>query len=125
MAVRPREMSPHRRGTTEIERAEILVWHEAGKSIREIVMRTGKARSTVHDIIKQARERPKNPITNAKRVRRPPKLSETVKRKLVRHTTSNPQDTLAALATLSKSGTRICKSTVRTVLANSGVCTQT
>ena len=110
-----------RRELTEAERSEILTWHKAGKSIRQIKALVNRSESTIHGVIRRAKERPENPTATAKRSGRPAKLTVTAKRKLVRYATQNPRDTLAMLTTPSKSGSRLAKGTVRTVLKASGV----
>lgn len=114
-------MSLKIRETTEAERVEILTWHQAGKSLCQIKAIVKKPQTTIYDIIKRAQERPDNPVATAKRSGRPPKLSATAERKLVRHATTHTQDTLAMLTIPSKSGSQFSKPTVRKVLKTVGV----
>lgn len=112
---------PRRKETTEVQRAKVLTWYIAGRTIWEIVIEEGIPRAIVYNIIRRAREHPNHPIKNTEWSGGPGKLTETAKRKLVRHATLHSWDTIAAIWTPGKSGVHLSRNTVRRTLAASGV----
>jgi transposase len=109
---------------TESRRAFIWGLHIAGLTIRSISEQAGCPKSTVGRTILQVTEnlanKADNPFRSKPRLGRPPKLDERAVRHLVRCATAERTDTLAALATPSKSGLQINRSTVRAILKANG-----
>jgi transposase len=117
MAVVPktsrREVKPH-------VRSVILDRYRQGQSVPQIIAATNKARSTIISIIDRYKDEAEPTFQNKPRSGRPPKLSTRAERRLLRHANANTKDTLEALATPSKSGKKICRTTVRKALKKYG-----
>jgi transposase len=73
-------------------------------------------RSTVYRLIKDREKHQERIEKGSKRAGRKPKLSRRAERALLRHVNNNPQDTFIALASPSKSGQKLHRTTVRRYL---------
>jgi transposase len=68
--------------TTE-ERMEIVTWHKAGKSVREISTSVGWLKSTIQDTIQRWRKT--GFLQSKARLGRPPKVTATMKKRIDRY----------------------------------------
>jgi transposase len=105
------------------KRVIILDPYRQGKSILEIKDATKLLRSTIRSIIDRYKDEKDPTLENKPRSGRPPpprELSERAERKLLRHASDNPKDTLFALRTPSTCGKLIGRNLVRKTLKKYG-----
>ena len=114
-------MSRTRRETTVDQRTEVWTYYLQGKSLTQIHLLTFIPKSTCSNIITRAKAKTgQDRFTNAKRTGAPKKVTIQAERRLIRAAGKDTKATLAALATPSKSGIQLCRSTVRTILKRNG-----
>ena len=100
--------------------AVIIALHRANKSHGQIAKELNVPKSSITTIIHRETGNSHHPLRSTKRAGRPLKLNIRARRALIRHVELYPHDSLAALATPSKSGNSLSRGTVRRYLKSSG-----
>jgi transposase len=114
------EPKTNRRETTATQRAKIWDRYEQGYRISAIVNHFKLPRSTIQGIIGRRLKSGDDSFQNKPGRGRHKKTDDRGDRRLVRHALTFPKDTLYALASPSKSGQKLCRSTVRKILKTAG-----
>src|SRR5204862_8136761 len=92
-----------------------------GKTYSEIGRLTDLTKPTVASMVQREKKKTdQNRFSNASRSSRPPKLTSKAERRLLRAASQDTRATLKALATPSKSGRQLPRTTVRKVLKKNG-----
>ncbi|KAI5302346.1 hypothetical protein KEM56_000771 [Ascosphaera pollenicola] len=89
------EKPPGKRELTPMERAGIMGAYKCGVPIRQIALKLGWSRTTVHDTIKKAGLRDNH--ASLARSGRPSKLTDRQKRDIIREVRQNPTKTKKAI----------------------------
>lgn len=105
---------------TVAQRSYIYGLFVGGLTRRSISAQTGLPQRTINSTIQKITTNIanglENPCESKPRSGRPSKLDSRSTRRLIRHTVAERTDSLSALATPSKSGQKLCRTTVRKVL---------
>ena len=100
--------------------AVILCLHKLKKSHAQIAEHVKIPKSSVTTILHRQERNPDHPLRPTKRAGRPLKLDARARRTLIRHVERYPHDNFAALATPSKTGQTLSRTTVRKYLKAAG-----
>lgn len=118
--IMPSKPTTARRRLTSEKHAAILALRKGGKSFDEIARQMKLVWSTITTIVHRAIKQQNASPASKKPMGRPLKLNARDKRALIRYVEKNPHDNLTALASPSKSGQQLSRSTVRRYLKGCG-----